>query len=65
MGGPYPGHPAPSRSPSQHLEVFKAQVLEAQEFEPQFINSHSGNDYMTFDEADEFFGGMFYSPIAP
>ncbi|EGD76737.1 hypothetical protein PTSG_08088 [Salpingoeca rosetta] len=54
-GGPYPGHPAEGESPQDHFEVFKAQVLAAREFEPAFVNSHSGKDYFTHSQALEFF----------
>ena len=33
------------------------QVREAQELNPVFINSHSGNDYFTVAQAEEFFSG--------
>eukprot|EP00501_MAST-03F_sp_TOSAG23-6_P001121 GSMAST32.ASY1.ANO1.1164.1 assembled CDS len=54
-GGPYKGHPRPDSSVESHLDVFKSQVEAAQEFNPIRINSHSGNDYFTFDQATEFF----------
>lgn len=38
-----------------HLDVWKHQIDAAHELDPVVINSHSGNDYWSTDEADEFF----------
>eukprot|EP00730_Choanoeca_flexa_P001476 TRINITY_DN10650_c0_g2_i3.p1 TRINITY_DN10650_c0_g2~~TRINITY_DN10650_c0_g2_i3.p1 ORF type:complete len:317 (+),score=58.16 TRINITY_DN10650_c0_g2_i3:42-992(+) len=54
-GGPFAGHPSPGESPQEHYEVFREQVRGAMEYDPVFVDSHSGKDYFTVDQADEFF----------
>jgi sugar phosphate isomerase/epimerase len=54
-GGPYAGQPQPGPTPEEHLEVFRDQVRGTLEFNPLYVNSHSGKDHFTVDEADRFF----------
>lgn len=38
------------------MSCLGAQVIEAQKLKPLFVNSHSGNDYWSMEQAEEFFG---------
>ncbi len=50
------GHPASGSSVEDHLRVFQDQVLHAYDIDnTEFVNAHSGNDYWTFDQAEEYF----------
>lgn len=51
----YPEHPKQGRGVVQHLDVWKAQVEEALEMGASKVNSHSGYDYFTRSEAEQFF----------
>ncbi len=43
--------------PDAHLASFREQVTAAKTMAPRFVNSHSGNDCWTVDEAKRFFAG--------
>jgi len=65
FGGPYDGFTLPSmpgesdkcKIVETHTQVFKEQVIAAQDlgFKPYLINSHSCNDYFTKDMAEKYF----------
>jgi len=40
---------------SKHIDVFKEQIEELLTLNPIKINCHAGNDYWTFNQADDFF----------
>ena len=48
------GH-CPSRHKATGHEVFKEQVVAAQEFDPVLVNCHAMKDYFTEEMAEEFF----------
>ena len=52
------GHPAPGATVAEHLAVFEDQVKHAYDVgdSTYVVNSHSGNDFWTTAEADDYFG---------
>lgn len=61
FNGGFDGHSPDGRDVKQHIQVFKEQARAAYDLFPdttKFCNSHSGNDYFTLAEADEFFGAV-------